>query len=38
MITTSKVLDMFYNEVLFYLPSIDEFRFIQFDNGQLDTN
>ena len=38
MITTFKVLDMFYNEVLFYLPSIDEFRFIQSDNGQLDTN
>ena len=28
---------MFYNEVLCYLPSIDEFRFIQSDNGQLNT-
>jgi hypothetical protein len=35
--TTLKVLDMFYNEVLVYLPPIDEFRFIQTDNGQLDT-
>jgi hypothetical protein len=36
--TTLKILDLFYNEVLSYLPHTDEFRFIQSDNGQLDTN
>ena len=37
-IMTLKVLNLFYNEVLILLPVIDEFRFIQSDNGQLDTN
>ena len=36
--TTLKVLDLFYNEVLVFLPPIDVFTFIQSDNGQLDTN
>jgi hypothetical protein len=36
--TTLKILELFYNEVLCYLPNTDEFRFIQSDNGQLDTN
>ena len=35
---TLKILEIFYQEVLSYLPETTECRFIQSDNGQMDTN